>query len=237
MLATFRQLKTGSRRKPVASRTTTVFVNGLARLIEEFCKEEAVERDGAPRAVVQGVRRLDTMCRMLALMMSTGSMVGCAHVQATQSWPELAQRLSYGTTVAVTTADQVETVGRVSDVSAESLTLVIDRAPRRFEAKDVRQVRRNGDPLWNGLAIGAGVGLLGAVLPDNKCSGQPLRCDDRQIPPRAAFLAAATATGIAIDALHRDRTVLYRSPGRVNVRFVPSLAGETKSISIVISMR
>jgi len=164
-------------------------------------------------------------------------MIGCAHVQATQSWPDLAHRLSNGTTIAVTTADQVETVGRVSAVSSESLTLVIDRVPRRFEAKDVQQVRRDGDPLWNGLAIGASVGLLGAFLPDNKCNGQPPRCDDRQIPQRAAFLAAAMAAGIAIDALHPDRTVLYRSPGRVTVRLVPSLAAESKSISITISMR
>jgi hypothetical protein len=177
------------------------------------------------------------MCRLLAIMVCTGSTIGCAHVQATHSWPELAHQLSTGSTVAVTTADQVETVGRVSAVSSASLTLVIDRAPRRFEATDVQQVRRDGDPLWNGLAIGAGIGLVGAFLPDNKCSGQPPRCDDRQIPQRAAVLAAATAAGIAIDALHRDRTVLYRSPGRVTVRLVPSLAGDSKSLSIAISLR
>jgi hypothetical protein len=177
------------------------------------------------------------MRRLLAVTMCTGSMIGCAHVQATQSWPELAHKLSNGATVAVTTADQVETVGRVSAVSSESITLVIDRAPRRFEANDVQQVRRDGDPLWNGLAIGAGIGLVGAFLPDNKCGGQPRRCDDRQIPQRTAFLAAATAAGIAIDAFHRDRTVLYRSPGRVIVRLVPSLAAESKSISIAISTR
>lgn len=182
-------------------------------------------------------RRRNAMCRLLAVMMCTGSLIGCAHVQATQAWPDLARKLTNGTTVAVTTAAQGETVGKVSAVSSDSLTLLIDRAPRRFDAKDVRQVRRDGDPLWNGLAIGAGVGLLGALLPDNRCSGQPLRCDDRQIPQRAAFVAAATAAGMAIDALHRDRTVLYGSPGRVIVRLVPSLAAERKSISIVISTR
>jgi len=181
--------------------------------------------------------RQSATCRLLAVTMCTGAMTACAHMQATQSWSKLAHRLSNGATVAVTTADQVETVGSVYSVSSESLTLVIDRAPRRFEAKDVQQVRRDGDPLWNGLAIGAGVGLLGAFLPDNKCIGQPARCDDRQIPQRAAFLGAATAAGIAIDALHRDRTVLYRSPGRVTVRLVPSLAAQSKSISISISTR
>ena len=164
-------------------------------------------------------------------------MMSCAHVQATQSWSELGHQLSTGTTVAVTTVGQVETVGSVSAVSPDSLTLVIDRTPRRFDAKDVRQVRRDGDPLWNGLAIGAGVGLLGVILPDNKCGGQPTQCDDRQIPERAAFLAASIAAGIAVDALHRDRTVLYRSQGGVVVRLVPSMTAETGGISFVISVR
>jgi hypothetical protein len=177
------------------------------------------------------------MRRLLAAMMCTGSMTGCAHVHATQSWPELTHHLSNGTTVAVTTGDQVETVGRLSAVSSESLTVVIDGVPRRFEAGDVRQVRRDGDPLWNGLAIGAGVGLLAAFLPDNKCTGRPLRCDDRQIPQRTALLATATAAGIAIDALHPDRTVLYRSSTRVIVRLVPTLASDSRGLSIAISIR
>ena len=175
--------------------------------------------------------------RRVILAMCTASMIGCAHVQATQSWAELAHQLSNGKTVAVTTADQGEVAGTVSAVSSDSLTLVIDRASRRFDAKDVREVRRDGDPLWNGLAIGGGVGLLGAILPDNRCTGQPLRCDDSQIPQRAAFLAAAIAAGIGIDALHRDRTVLYRSPSRVSVRLVPSLTAGSKSISVAISRR
>jgi hypothetical protein len=175
--------------------------------------------------------------RRVILVMCAGSMIGCAHVQATQSWPELAHQLSNGKTVAVTTTDQVEVAGTVSAVSSDSLTLVIDRALRRFDAKEVRQVRRDGDPLWNGLAIGGGIGLLGAILPDNKCSGKPLRCADRQIPPRAAFLAAATAAGIGIDALHRDRSVLYRSPSRVTVRLIPALTAESKSVSLAIGSR
>lgn len=182
-------------------------------------------------------RDRSALCRLLAILMCTGSTIGCAHVQATQSWPDLAEKLSTGTTVAVSTAAQGETVGRVSAVSSDSLTIVIDRVPRRFEARDVRQVRREGDSLWNGLAIGAGVGVLGALLPDNRCSGRPLRCNDTQIPQRAAFFAAATAAGLAIDALHRDRTVLYRSPARVVVRLAPSLTAKTKGISVVISTR
>ena len=161
----------------------------------------------------------------------------CAHVQPTQSWAELRQRLAPGRPISVADADGTEVQGKVSAVSASALTLNVDDDLRRFDGADVREVRRNGDPLWNGFAIGAGVGVLGALLPDNRCSGRPLRCDDRQIPQRVAFLAAATAVGVAIDALHRDRTVLYRSPARVVVRLIPSIAGARKSISIAVSTR
>ncbi len=177
------------------------------------------------------------MRRAMAVVVCAGSMTACAHVQATQSWPELVHQLSVGKPVAVTTADQGEVRGKVSAVSSDSIALVVDRSLRQFDAKDVRQVRRDGDSLWNGLAIGAGIGLLGAALPDNKCSGQPVSCNDRQVPERVTFLAVATAAGIGIDALHRDRTVLYRSPARVTVRLVPTLTPEGKSISIAICAR
>jgi hypothetical protein len=122
----------------------------------------------------------------------------------------------------------------VSAVSATSLTVTVAEVSRYFEAKDVRQVRRDGDPLWNGLAIGAAFGVVGAALPDNMCSGQPPTCDDKQIPERVAFFALATAAGIGIDALRRDRTSLYRSPDRLTLRVIPALAPGRKAWSITM---
>jgi len=124
--------------------------------------------------------------------------------------------------------------GRVSAVSATSLTLRVAEASRRFDAIDVRRVRRDGDSLWNGFAIGASIGVVGAALPDNRCSGQPLTCNDRQIPQRLTFLAVATAAGIGIDALRPARTNLYDSPGRLTIRMVPALAPAHQSLSVAI---
>jgi hypothetical protein len=133
----------------------------------------------------------------------------CAHVQPTQSWPELRQRLAPGRPIAVVDVKGSEVQGKVASVSASALTLKVNGALRRFDSADVREVRRNGDSLRNGLLIGAAVGVLGAILPDDRCSGSPRVCNDRQILPRLTFAAAATAVGIGVDALHRDRTVLY----------------------------
>jgi hypothetical protein len=124
----------------------------------------------------------------------------------------------------------------VSAVTATSLTLKVAGTSKYFDAKDVNHVRRDGDPLWNGLAIGAAIGALGAALPDNRCSGQPPRCDDKQVPERVTFFAVATAAGIGIDALRRDRTSLYRSSSRMTLRVIPVLTPSKKGWSIAIAV-
>lgn len=156
-----------------------------------------------------------TRISRLAMLAIWGSAIaGCAHVRPTESWPQLVDRLAPGKPVTVTTASGNEMAGRVSAVSADSITLTVNGAARQIASDDVRQVRRNGDSLWNGLAIGAAIGATAAALPDPRyytCGGSA-PCKDKQIPERLTLFAGVTATGILIDALHRDRTVLYRAP-------------------------
>jgi hypothetical protein len=151
---------------------------------------------------------------------------GCAHMRPTESWPELVQRLAPGKPVAVTTGSGAEVAGRVSAISADSLRLTVNGASQQFAPNDVRQVRRNGDSLWNGLAIGAAFGATAAALGDPRyyeCGGSAL-CRDNQIPERVTFIAGATITGILIDWFHRDRRILYRPPSTQT----PRSAGATK---------
>lgn len=158
-----------------------------------------------------------TCLRRVAILVISGTAIaGCAHVRPTESWPELVQRLAPGKPVTVTTSSGSEVAGRVTAIWADSLRLAVHGAPQQFGVHDIRQVRRNGDSLWNGLAIGAAIGATATALPDPRyynCGGTAL-CQDRQIPQRVAFFAGVTITGILIDRLHRDRTILYRSPFR-----------------------
>ena len=152
--------------------------------------------------------------RVAILLISVITFAGCAHVRPTESWPELVQRLAPGKPVTVTTSAGSEVTGRVSAISADSLRLTVQGTAQEFAVHDVRQVRRNGDSVWNGLAIGAAIGATAAALPDPRyynCGGTAV-CQDKQIPQRLAFFAGVTVTGILIDRLHRDRTILYRSP-------------------------
>ena len=80
-------------------------------------------------------------------------------------------------------------------------------------------MERLGDPLWNGavigLGVGAGVGLVAGVI--------GVREDPRGYPTdvlgaiaRGAILLAGitigTATGVVVDALHKQRKLVYLTP-------------------------
>jgi hypothetical protein len=173
--------------------------------------------------------------RIAVLPLYALSIAACAHLQPAQSWPDLVARLETGSPVAVTDAQGIEVRGRVAAASAASLTLDLDGTARRFAPTEVRQVRRNGDRLWNGLLIGAGIGVLGNALADNRCSGEPVKCDS-QIAERVAFLAMTTAAGIGIDALHRDRRLVYESPHRVTVRVLPVVTPRAGGVLLVLGV-
>jgi hypothetical protein len=154
------------------------------------------------------------ICRIAIVATFASAMAGCAHLRPTESWPDLVERLAPGKPVTVTTGSGREVAGRVSAISADSLTLTVNGLSQQFAANDVRQLRRNGDSLWNGLAIGAAFGVTAGAFGDARyyeCGG-PALCKDRQIPERLTFFAGATITGILIDRFHRDRRTLYRSP-------------------------
>lgn len=161
-------------------------------------------------------------------------LTGCAHVRPTQAWAELVPRVAPGSPVAVTDTSGVEVRGRVSAVSDSSLTLKVKDDVRRFDAGTVRQVRRDGDSLVNGLGIGLAFGVLGALFPDNRCSGDPPVCDDKQIPERVLFVAIAGAGGMGIDLLIRDRTLLFAVPERVTLKVVPVWQARSRGVLISI---
>jgi hypothetical protein len=158
----------------------------------------------------------------------------CAHVQPTTSWPELQQRLSRGAPIAVTETAGSEVRGRLEVLSSDRLTLNVDGTSRAFDAASIREVRRDGDSLWSGLAWGAAVGAAGAVLSDSSCSGRP-DCG-AQIPQRLTFVAVMAAAGAGVDALHRDRMPVYHSPSRTTtLTVIPTLTPRRAQLSIVLT--
>lgn len=173
----------------------------------------------------------------VALAAFTCSAAACAHVQPGQSWPNLTPHLATGQPVAIIDAAGGETRGRLDAISVDSISLNVHGTVRQFESSDVRELTRNGDPLWNGLAIGAAIGAAAALVPDNPCNGTPPACHGPQIPQRVALFAITAALGVAADALHRDRSVLYRSPVQVTVHFVAASTVRRTGLEFTITWR
>jgi hypothetical protein len=161
----------------------------------------------------------------------------CAHAGTTQSWSELSGRISSGSRVVVVDASGVETHGRVAARSAGGLDLDVAGITRTFTSDTVREVRRDGDPLWNGFLIGAAIGISAAALPDPsyRCPDRDVvdvACKDSQVPQRIALAAIATGAGIGIDAWRKDRSVIYRAPGQARVRIVPLVGRRTAGVVV-----
>ncbi len=182
--------------------------------------------------------RLDDAFHLSTLMV-LGAALGaaCAHPSPTHSWADLRTRLGRGARISVTDSSGATAAGRVASVTPDVLEMDVNGTPRTFTAAAVREVRKLGDPLWNGFAIGAAVGVLGAALPDNRCTEQPpgaLTCTDSHIPQRVAFFGIAAGSGLVIDALHKQNRVLYRAPS-LTVRGYVAVGGRSGQVLFTIA--
>jgi hypothetical protein len=141
---------------------------------------------------------------------------GCAARPPAHTFADLQHRLRPGATVYVIDDTGVETKGRVLEVAPSTLSLSVDGGRREMGEATVRQVQRYGDPLWNGLAIGAAVAVPGALIADptyDPCSNMPQqRCANSQAGQRVLMIGVTAAIGAGIDALIRGRHQVYLSP-------------------------
>jgi hypothetical protein len=156
---------------------------------------------------------LFTGCLSVLLLAAGG---GCAARQPVRSFSDLPQRVKPGDTLYVIDDTGTETKGRLLDLSASGLTLDIAGSPHPMSAVRVRQVQRYGDPLWNGMLIGAALGVPGALLADppyGPCPGDPQRlCAESVVGQRVLGFGLMAAIGAGVDALIRGRHQEYLAP-------------------------
>jgi hypothetical protein len=152
---------------------------------------------------------------LAAIIVAAWLASACAPKAPVRSFDQLSERLKPGQTVYVIDADGREIRGRISELSDSALTLSGAGAGTRLPAERVRAVDRHGDPVWNGLFIGLGVGAAMALLADPRevrCPDGSSGCTDTQIGGRLAAVAVSGALGAGIDAMFRSRTPIYRAP-------------------------
>jgi hypothetical protein len=142
-----------------------------------------------------------------------------------------------GDTVTVIDVQGREMSGTISDLSASTLTLLVDRTERKLLEADVASVSRR-DSRWNGTLWGLGVGGVLGAWADRGLVDEYGR-EDISVGESAEFIALAAGVGagigFAVDALIKGQRLLYSrsaSSMRRDSAVVPILVGRRKGILV-----
>ena len=138
---------------------------------------------------------------IVALAVMSVSMSTAASAQTTASgaspecWPS-----SHIDKVVVEMADGTKKTGSLLCLGSEMLTLAQKQAIQPLRLDDVRRIRKAPDPVWDGAAKGASIGLVMLVLCGGHCSGEAL----------LRTTAAYGLFGAALDAIDSHADTIYR---------------------------
>jgi hypothetical protein len=140
----------------------------------------------------------------------------CAHAQA--PFAGLEATLKPGDAIFITDESGSRMRGTLEGIGA-SIRLSVDGVSREWTPQQVREIRRRGDSLMNGLKIGlASGGAAGVVFGLGAAS--ILRNEGHEsVGPFMAVLGlglgAGAAIGVGLDAAIRGSTVVYRRPRQI----------------------
>jgi hypothetical protein len=157
--------------------------------------------------------------------------------QGTEPFSALQQTLRHGDRIEVDDTAGRRWQGTVLGVGPSALRLRVDGRDQDFNASDVRVVRRNGDRLRNGFLIGlgagAGVGVAaGVTVVSSAETGSYL---DSSLGYGALFAGIGAGVGMGVDALFKNRTVIYQAPGRVSASVAPITGRGRRGLGVTIS--
>jgi len=158
------------------------------------------------------------------------ALASSAAVAATQAAPDFsALRAGVGDEIVVTTAEGVEVGGRVTKISPSALSI----DGYAFTPSEAIKIERPGDSIWNGFAIGYGVGaLFGLTIGAEGClHGQSWRCMN-------GGGITYGLLGALIDFAHKGRRTIYKSGSaapRREVKLVPDIGGERKGVAVALA--
>jgi hypothetical protein len=133
----------------------------------------------------------------------------------------LAGKVKSGDTVYLLDGASREITGVFGKISDSTLTLMVNGDLRDFQFADIRQLtRRGGDPLWNGIFVGA---LIGGA-------GSGAASQDIKLAISGAVLYGAV--GAVVDKLVEGRVVIYRAAGAKSVAVGPLWDGSRRGVRL-----
>jgi hypothetical protein len=136
-----------------------------------------------------------------------------------------ALNLRRGQHVSVTASDGTRTTGVITAIDSRTFRVgAVDLSGLSPEI-----VERIGDPIWDGVAFGAGVAVMQALA-----SGSGLRSGTK-------LAAVYGSIGGLIDAALKGRTLLYGSSDALgrssSVRLIPEIDAHRKALSVAIGFK
>ena len=155
------------------------------------------------------------------------------------SFDALQRFLKAGDTIRVTDAGGERVQGRIKNVSASSLTLLVADGERDFASPAVISIhRRRRDSLVNGAVLGAAVGAGGVILAlTSYASAEGGHWPEEVLFGQAAlFGAIGAAVGTGVDALVKQQQLLYSASATSSsrIRVAPLLANHTRGVRVSI---
>ena len=147
--------------------------------------------------------------------------------EVARSFQDLSTRVEPGVELSVIDASGNETIGDLLEISDSSLGLRVGQNRLDLAESDVVRIEGPPDPVWNGMAIGAGI-AAGAALGIAGAACAAGGCGDDIAPEVAGFVAKLSTLGAGIGALidwrRVSRQLLFLSPANTASSATVSLA-------------
>ena len=183
--------------------------------------------------------------RLSTGVLAIGIVVGLAGVARAQGtggpFTELARKVTHGDEVVVVESGGRFVKGRISDITASAITLVVPSdtgssasAPRTFQAADVLRIVRH-DGKWNGMLIGAAAGAVPAsFLFQFACGEGPNgTCAQRGFLGALAGGGLGAALGAGID-LAINKTVYVAGGKKTTLHISPIVGADRRGARVAI---
>jgi hypothetical protein len=152
-------------------------------------------------------------------------LVACFPVEAftqqpARSFQELQRRIKIGEIVCVIDGSGLQTRGKLDILSDVSLGLTVDGIRRDFVEGTITSIhRRRRDSVRNGLVIGVASGavvgfLAGRAADSSNCPRSGIECGQGALLGTIGGAVWGAVGGWLIDAVTREREVIYRAPAQ-----------------------
>jgi hypothetical protein len=158
-----------------------------------------------------------------------------------ESFADVWMGVKTGDTVIVTDGSGQQTTAVFAKVSDSTLSLLVGGQLRDIPFTDVREVAKQGDSLWNGFLIGAGIGAALGAAAQASCTSRAYSIGSTPcLPPAAVAVLGLLSGGVGalIDHFIIARTVVFRVKSTA-LRLDPgfSLNRSGLSLSVAFSSR